>query len=120
MEHPTSITVSVDTLATFNCSICRNKWSLKWKLVAPQMREMNEDYHKYKRLQNVWEDNGINIEHKISRNKLNVCRKVTESIQIRATSQMDGSIIQCAAIATRKNVDSFYSKIAVLQVQPLS
>lgn len=120
MEHPTSITVSVDTLATFSCSICRNKWSLMWKLVAPQMREMNEDYHKYKRLQNVWEDNGINIEHKISKSKLNDCRKVAESIKIHATSQMDGAIIQCAAIATRESVASSYSRIAVLQVQPLS
>jgi hypothetical protein len=120
MEHPTSITVSVDTLATFSCSICRNKWSLMWKLVAPQMREMNEDYHKYRRLQNVWEDNGINIEHKTSRRNMNGCRKVVESIKIRATSQMDGAVIQCAAIATRKNVASSYSRIAVLQVQPLS
>ena len=119
-RDPASLTVSVNKWATFNCTVCleRNGMKLKWRLEVPNMGEMDEHYHKSIRLLRYWEGKGINMTRNSSRGSSTDCRKVTfESIEILATSQMDGAIIQCAAIGTRKNLRSSYSKFAILHLQ---
>ena len=116
MENPTSVTVSVNEWANFNCMVC-DKVILKWRLVVGKMGEINEDYYKSGKLQNVWDAKGIIMKHNTSTSNSSDCMKVT--LQINATTKMDGAIIQCAAIATRESVHSSYSSFAVLQVQPL-
>ena len=65
----------------------------------------------------MWGKKGITIKHETTSSDSSDTETVT--LQILATSQMDGAVIQCAAIAARNNIDSFYSRFAVLQVQPL-
>ena len=81
------------------------------------MGEVNEHFFNNRRMQNRWGKKGITIQHKSPTSDSNDCEVVT--MQILATSEMDGAVIQCAAIATRENVDSSYSRFAVLQVQSL-
>ena len=41
------------------------------------------------------------------------------TIQILATEQMNGAVVQCGAISFKRNVNSLYSKFAILEVEPV-
>ena len=117
MEHPTSVTVTVGEWATFKCSVnCFENVSLKWRIATPTMKEVNEQYYKYKRLQRMWSGKGTTIQHESIISESTDCPVAT--LRILANTQMNGAVIQCGAIATRKSVGSSYSRFAVLQVQP--
>ena len=118
MEHPTSVTVTVGGWASFSCSVnCSENVSLRWRIAAPTIKEVDEQYCKYKRLQRMWRRERITIQHESTISESTGCPVAT--LQILATSQMDGAVIQCAAIATRNSAGSSYSRFAVVQVQPL-
>ena len=68
-------------------------------------------------LQRIWERIGITIEYESTTSESTGLQLAT--LQVLATSQMNGAAIQCVAISTRNSVSSSYSRFAVLQVQPL-
>ena len=81
------------------------------------MKEVNEQYYKYEQLQRMWKRKGTTIQHESIISESTGCPVAT--LQILANTQMNGAVIQCGAIATRKSVGSSYSRFAVVQVQPL-
>ena len=81
------------------------------------IKDVNEHYYKIKRLQRMWKREGIIIGHESITSESTDCQLAT--LQVLATSQMNGAVIQCAAISTRNSISSSYSRFAVLQVQPL-
>lgn len=85
--------------------------------MAPKIAEVDEFYYRSRRLQRVWGLNGITIEPETSSSDSVDIETIT--IKVLVSSQMDGAVIQCAAISTRGNAGSFYSRFAVLQVLPL-
>ena len=118
LEHPTSVTVTVGEWANFNCSVnCSETVSLRWRLAAPMVKDVNEHYYKIKRLQKMWRREEITIKHESTTSESTGCQLAT--LQVLATSQMNGAVIQCASISTRNSVSSSYSRFAVMQVQPL-
>ena len=117
-EHPISATAAIDEWASFNCSVnCTEHLSIRWRLVAPKLAEVNESYYMSNRLRRIWGKKGITSESETSsRDSVDI---ETSTIHVLVTSQMDGAVFQCAAISTRYYADPIYSKFAVLQVPPL-
>ena len=116
MDHPSSVTVSDGEYAQFSCSInCTDHVALRWRLAAPGLNIVNDRYLKTKFLRKLWRRKGITVDSEIAINESTDCEVVT--IKILATSDMNGAIVQCAAIGTRQNVSSSYSRYAVLQVE---
>ena len=114
-EHPASVTVPLGEWAKFNCSVnCSERVSLRWRLVAPKMGEINDRFCKIRALQRLWEKKGITLQHESTTSEYTGCKIVT--LKILTTSQLDTAVLQCAAIATRRHVTSSYSKFAVVQV----
>ena len=116
MDHPSSVTVSDGEYAQFSCSInCTDHVALRWRLAAPGLNIVNDRYLKTKSLRRLWRRKGITVDSETAINESTDCEVVT--IKILATSDMNGAIVQCAAIGTRQNVSSSYSRYAVLQVE---
>ena len=117
-EHPSTVTVSEGEYASFKCSInCNDHVSLRWRLAAPRLGELrlNERYIKARALKRVWGRQGLTISSETDTSESRGCEVVT--LKILATSELNGAVIQCAAIATRQGVSSSYSKFAFMQVE---
>ena len=114
-EHPTSVTAAVDVYANFSCSVnCSQSVSLRWRLAIPRLDEVNDCYLKGRALQRMWRRKGVTIQYESATSGSSRCK--VQTIKVLITSEMDGAVVQCAAIGIRNNVSSSYSKFAVLQV----
>ena len=101
--------------ANFTCSInCSEKVSLRWRLVAPAMGVVNDNFSLTKRLMRVWGKKGVVIQSEKSES--DDFKSVTLHIQAPST-EMNGAVLQCGAISSRENGSSFYSKFAILLVE---
>lgn len=111
--------VSEGEYATFKCSIdCNDHVSLRWRLAAPRLGELslNERYVRTRALKRLWGRQGVTITSETDTSESSGCEVVT--LKILATSELNGAIVQCAAIATRQGVTSSYSRFAFMQVEP--
>ena len=108
--------VTAGEWANFSSTINCSKTSLRWRLVSPMMEVMTTRFYPAGRLEKVWRKKGITIRSVTDQSDSGDYESVT--IQIQSSSQMDGAVIQCGAISSRRNVTSLYSKFAVLQVEP--
>ena len=100
-------------VANFTCAInCTKGVSLRWQLAAPELGVVNNPFYNTKVLKFVWKRRyGITItsqSHSASGHDV--------TISILTTSQLNGTVVQCEAYATRVSNDSYYSKFALLQV----
>ena len=119
VDHPTSVTVSDGEYAQFSCSInCTDHVALRWRLAAPGLNIVNDRYIKTRPLKKLWRKKGITIDSETTISESTDCEVVM--IKILATSDMNGAVVQCAAIGTRQNVSSSYSRYAVLQVEQVA
>ena len=115
VEHPETQMVTAGEWANFTCSInCSERVSLRWRLVAPAMRVVNDDFSLTKRLMRVWGKKGVVIQSEKSES--DDFKSVTLYIQAPSTL-MNGAVLQCGAINSRENVSCFYSKFAILLVE---
>ena len=114
-SHPESVKVTDGEWANFSCTINCSNTSLRWRLVSPRMGVVDSHFYTSRKLKQVWRKKEITI------------KRVPESengdyesvmIRIRASSQMNGAVIQCGAIASGPNIIDLYSKFAVLRVEP--
>ena len=119
LQHPESITVAVNEWANFSCSAnCSQNMAIRWRLNAPLLGVVNEHYLNSKPLSKRWSRKGITIEQETADSESSDFEMQT--IMVQATSQMNGAVIQCAAISTRNSAGSSYSKFAILEVEPQS
>ena len=119
-EHPKSTRVHHQESANFTCTIdCSEFHTLKWRFYIPAVGTTKEFYLKSTWFNIFSSRNGVIVES-IFKQESN-CRhpggQMTEVITIVATERTNSTIIQCAAVATRRGYANYYSKIAVLQTE---
>ena len=119
MEHPRSVSVSVDEWANFSCLIDTSEdVRLMWGVVLPKIQQMNERrviYYTESPLGINLNKKNITFQYETSSNSSSEAAE----IRLLTTSQMDGAVIQCAATGNSRSVVPSYSMFAILQVQPL-
>ena len=115
-NSPESVKVSAGEWANFSCAINCSDVSLKWRVVSPVMEVVNNRFIPAMRLERVWGKRGITMQF-VTEGDSGDFESVT--IQILATEQMNGAVVQCGAISFKQNVNSHYSKFAVLEVEPV-
>ena len=108
--------VSAGEWANFSCAINCSDVSLKWRVVSPVMEVVNDDFFLARKLVRVWRRKGITMQF-VTEGDSGDFESVT--IQILATEQMNGTVVQCGAESFKENVSSLYSKFAVLEVEPV-
>ena len=108
--------VTAGEWANFSCTINCSNTSLRWRLVSPMIEVMTTRFFPAGRLEKVWRKKGITIRSVTGQSGSRDYESAT--IQIQSTSQMDGAVIQCGAISSRRSVSSLYSKFGVLLVEP--
>ena len=115
-NSPESVKVSAGEWANFSCAINCSDVSLRWCVVSPVMEVVNVRFIPARRLEKVWRREGITMRF-VTEGDSGDFESVT--IQILATEQMNGAVVQCGAISFKPNVCSLYSKFAVLEVEPV-
>ena len=115
-NSPESVKVSAGEWANFSCAINCSDVSLKWRVVSPVMEVVNDDFFLARKLVRVWRRKGITMQF-VTEGDYGDFESVT--IQILATEQMNGAVVQCGAMPFKRNVNSLYSKFAVLEVEPV-
>ena len=111
LEHPRAVTVNTSEIANFTCAInCSENLSLRWSLTVPELGVLDPHFYNIKVLKRIWwKRYGI----KITNESTTSC---DVTINILATNQLNGTVVQCEAYGTRASVDSYYSKSALLLV----
>ena len=115
-NSPESVKVSAGEWANFSCAINCSDVSLRWCVVSPVMEVVNDRFIPARRLVRVWRKEGITMQF-VTEGDSGDFESVT--IQILATEQMNGAVVQCGARSFKENVSSLYSKFAVLEVEPV-
>ena len=83
--------------------------------MAPGMGVVTDHFFLTSRLEKMWKRKGVMIRNTTDKSESGNFESVT--LQILAPAGMNGSVIQCGAIGSRRNSSSFYSRFAVLQVE---
>ena len=121
LEHPESSRIALNGSANFTCRInCSQLHALKWRFYIPAVGATRDIYIKSSQFRRFSSRNGVTVES-IFKQKGN-CRspdgEITQVIQIIGIERTNSTIVQCAAVTTRRAYADFYSKFAVLQIEP--
>ena len=113
--------------ANFSCAINCSNTSLRWRVDSPRMGIVNSRFNLPHKLKDVWKKTIRCVDESINPVRTS-CRMIgtkskneeyeSVTIQILASSQMNGAVIQCSAFSSDPHVSSLYSKFAVLRVEP--
>ena len=115
-NSPESVKVSAGEWANFSCAVNCSDVSLKWRVVSSVMEVVNDRFIPARRLERVWGRRGITMQFVTEGNSGDF---ESGTIQILATEQMNGAVVQCGAMSFKENISSLYSKFAVLEVEPV-